>query len=77
MSQLRKLLPVPRRAWTARELLPALLDCGDVCGFEPNGDARVVFTVAPELLEELCAWDDAGENELIDDAAQTRFGGSA
>lgn len=76
MSRLSRQFGYLPRQQTARELLQALLDHGDFDGAE-GGVVRLVFHVPESLFDTLMHWDaDHAEDELIDEAACIRFGGS-
>ena len=74
---LRRQVPNRRRAWNAREILTALMEGADVRGFNPDGSVTLSWTVPADLMDELCAWDDAREDEQLDEAEPLlRYGGN-
>lgn len=79
MSTLRKLIPRSRHAPSAREILLALIEHGDVELVRADGSARIAFDVPADVLDELMCWDDgAREDEQIDfarDASTDLYGG--
>lgn len=75
-AKLRRQLSIPPRAWSAREILLALIEQGDLVGDNGDGTTRIVFDVTDDVLDALMVFDDCGrDDEQLDERSAWMRGG--